>query len=375
MKNRRNLIIVIGVVVLIAALVSGFVLMQPTAEEILVQTLETLQTIDNAHATVEINLDNVDKVESATLEVWSQRGEDGPGAFRIVVLDSSNEKAIDAVVVSDGDTLWAYSPVEAKVFVGTAEEAKEMLAEKQPDMEMFEKGDYEHPENAPEAVEMLKEYFNLELSNSELVADTSARLLILNPIPEQMPAEYTAVGGLINLWIDENRSVPLAVEFSGSSFGKGKITVTDLELNAGVDEELFTFVPPTDAELIAIADMKPESTSLEDATASADFELLTPSETPDGATLVDVLEVKGTIVLRYTLPDGGSFSISQGLTEGISSTSDGWQSVEVRETTGSILVSEDGDKVLLTWSDGTVDFSVAGTLTSEQALLVAESLQ
>jgi hypothetical protein len=222
---------------------------------------------------------------------------------------------------------------------------------------------------------MLKEYFNLELSNSELVADTSARLLILNPIPEQMPAEYTAVGGLINLWIDENRSVPLAVEFSGSSFGKGKITVTDLELNAGVDEELFTFVPPTDAELIAIADMKPESTSLEDATASADFELLTPSETPDGATLVDVLEVKGTIVLRYTLPDGGSFSISQGLTEGISSTSDGWQSVEVRETTGSILVSEDGDKVLLTWSDGTVDFSVAGTLTSEQALLVAESLQ
>lgn len=375
MKNRRNLILAAGVVILIAALVSGFVLMQPTAEDILVQTIETLETIDDAHAVVEINLETVEKAESATLEVWARRSEDGPGAFRFVVLNSSNEKAADAIVVSDGDTLWAYSPAEAKVFVGTAEEAKKMMAEKRPEMDEFEKGDFEHPENAQEAVELLKEYFNLDLSNTEQVADTSARLLILNPIPEQMPAEYTAVGGLINLWIDENRSVPLAVEFTGSSFGEGKITVTKLDLNAGVDETLFTFEPPADAEIVAFADMKPESTSLEAAAASAEFELLTPSETPDGATLVDVLDVKGTVVQRFTLPDGGSFSVAQGTSDEFSKPVENAEAVEIRGVTGSILVSDDGSKVLLTWNEGKLFFSVAGLITPDEALMIAESLQ
>ena len=193
MKNRRNLILAAGVVVLIAALVSGFVLMQPTAEDILVQTIETLEEIDDAHAVVEIDINTIEKDASATIEVWGRRNEDGPGAFRVVVLDSSDEKATDTVVVSDGETLWAYSPAEAKVFVGTAEEAKKMMAEKHAEMEKFDKsefGDGDHPENPTEAVERLKEYFNLALSNSELVGNASARLVILNPIPEQMPAEY-----------------------------------------------------------------------------------------------------------------------------------------------------------------------------------------
>lgn len=375
MNNRRNLIIILGVVVLIAALVSGFVLMQPTAEDILVQTLETLESIEDAHAVIEIDINTVDKDESATLEVWGRRGEDSPGAFRVVVLTSSNEKAADAVIVSDGETVWAYSPTEGKVFVGTAEEAKKMMAEKRAEMDQFDKGNFEHPENPTEAVETLKEYFDLALSQTEEVGNASARLVILNPIPEKMPAEYTAVGGLINLWIDENRSVPLAVEFTDSSFGEGKINVKELEINAGVDEALFTFEPPADAEIVTMADLKPESTSLEEAAASADFELLTPLEIPDGATLVDVLEVKGMVVQRFTLPDGGSFSVAQGTPNEFSKPADNAQVVEVRGVTGSILESEDGDKVLLTWNEGELFYSVAGVLTLDEALMIAESLQ
>ena len=373
--KRRNILLLIGVVVLIAALVSGFVLMQPTAENILVKTLETLETIDNAHALVEINIDTVEKDESAKLEFWGRRSEDGPGAFRIVVHESSDKKAAEAIVVSDGENLWAYAPAEGKVFVGSAEEAKEMMAEKHPFKDDFEQGEYEHPENPDEAVEMLLEYFEVNLSDTELVVDTPARLLILNPIPEQMPAEYAAVGGLINLWVDENRSLPLAVEFTGSSFGKGKITVSDLQINAGIDESLFTFEPPADAEIVTLAELRPKSISLAEAAASADFELLTPSETPDGATLVDVLDVKGAIVQRYTLPDGGSFSIAQGSSEDITKSSEDMQTVNVRGVSGSLLVSDDGSKVLLTWTDGNLYFSVAGVLTPEQALMIAESLQ
>ena len=45
MHRKRNILMFIGVVVLTAALVSGFVLMQPSAKDILVQTLESAKTI------------------------------------------------------------------------------------------------------------------------------------------------------------------------------------------------------------------------------------------------------------------------------------------------------------------------------------------
>ncbi len=375
MNNRRNLLLVVGAVVLIAVLVSGFVLMQPTAEDILVQTLETMETIDNAHGVVEINVDTVDKDEWATIEFWGRRGEDSPGAFRLVFLESSNEKFIDGTVVSDGENLWAYSPSEKKVYFGTIEEAKQIMADKRAEMEQFDKGEFDHPENAREAVDLLQEYFEIALSNTEFVADTAAQLLILNPIPEQMPAEYAAVGGQVNLWIDEVRNLPLAVELNGSSLGKGRITVKDLVINSDLDDGLFIFEPQEGVDIVALADLEPKSTTLADATASAEFELLTPSETPDGATLVDVLEVKGAIVQRFTLPDGGSFSIAQGLTEGTAKPSEDSQTVEVRGVTGSLFVAEDGSKVSLTWIDGDLFYMVGGDITSDQALMIAESLQ
>lgn len=375
MNNRRNLLLVVGAVVLIAVLVSGFVLMQPTAEDILVQTLETMETIDNAHGVVEINVDTVDKDEWATIEFWGRRGEDSPGAFRLVFLESSNEKFIDGTVVSDGENLWAYSPSEKKVYFGTIEEAKQIMADKRAEMEQFDKGEFDHPENAREAVDLLQEYFEIALSNTEFVANTAAQLLILNPIPEQMPAEYAAVGGQVNLWIDEVRNLPLAVELNGSSLGKGRITVKDLVINSDLDDGLFIFEPQEGVDIVALADLEPKSTTLADATASAEFELLTPSETPDGATLVDVLEVKGAIVQRFTLPDGGSFSIAQGLTEGTAKPSEESQTVEVRGVTGSLFVAEDGSKVSLTWIDGDLFYMVGGDITSDQALMIAESLQ
>ncbi len=373
--NRKNILLVIGGVVLIAALVSGFVLMQPSAEDILVQTIETLETINDAHAVVEVEIDTVEKDFTATFEIWGRRSDDGPGAFRLMVLESSDEKAADAVVVSDGENLWAYAPAEGKVFVGTAEEARELMADKEPFMGEFDKDDFEHPESPVEAVQMLLEYFDVTKSDTVLVADTSTRLLKLNPIPEQMPAEYVAVGGFINLWIDENRSVPLSVEYTGSSFGEIKVTVTDLEINAGVDEALFTFEVPADAEVISFADLAPQSLSLAEAAAAVDFEILTPAETPEGATLVDVLEVRGTIVLRYTLPNVGSFSVAQGVSDETSQPSTEKQLVEVRGASGTIFVAEDGDQVLLTWNEGDLFYSIAGDLTVDQALTIAESLQ
>lgn len=390
MNRKRNLWILIGIVVFVAALVSGFVLMQTSAEDILVQTLETAKTITNGHAVVAIDLDTIEQDGSGTVEVWARRGEDGPGAFRVEVLEASEEKAQGAVIVSDGEILWAYSPQENKVFVGTPEEAQAMMEENEFLASEFgqfhdgkegkpETGEQEHPENAEEAVQKLLEYFNVGKSGSETVAGETADQLKLEPIPEQMPSEYAAVGGIINLWIGQNSSIPLALEFTGSSLGELSVTVLEYEINAGLDDILFTFEVPAGAEVVTFADLEPKSLTLEEAGESVEFEFLTPAETPPGSTLVDILEVRGAIVQRYTLPEGGSFTVAQGIIEQDSDESRTpsieSQSVDVRGTTGQLFEADSGDQVLLTWNEGELFYSVAGDLTPEQALAIAESLQ
>ena len=240
------------------------------------------------------------------------------------MLEASEEKAQGAVIVSDGETLWAYSPAENKVFVGTPEEAQAMMEENEfmaGEFGQFHEGEegkhemvstWEHPENAEEAVQKLLEYFNVSKSGSETVAGETANLLKLEPIPEQMPGEYVAVGGYLNLWIGQDSGLPLAVAYTGGSMGEFSATVLEFEVNTGVDEALFTFEIPAGAEVVTFADLEPQSLRWRKRENPAEFEFLTPAETPPGATLVDILEVRGAIVQRYTLPEGGSFTIAQG---------------------------------------------------------------
>ena len=375
MNTKRNTWLVVGVVILLAALVSAFVAMQPSAKDILVKTIESSKTIENGHAVISISVDSPEEKASAIVEVWGVHAEDGPGAFRLEVLETDKEEAVGMVIVSDGETVWAYSPAKGKVFTGTAEEAKAAMEEKQPMGDKFEMEEFDHPENAEEAVEKLLEYFEIARTGTETVANESAYQLELKPIPEQMPAEYTAVGGLVNLWVDQSRSVPVAVAYTGGSMGEINITALELEINQGVDETLFSFEIPTDVEVVGFADMKPESLTLDEAAASADFAFLSPDTTPDGATLIDVLNVKGMIVQQYILPEDGSFTIAQGQVDEAKKPSTEEQTVDVRGVTGSLFVSEENSKVLLSWTEGEVTFYIAGNITAEQALEIAESLK
>ena len=271
MNTKRNTWLVVGVVILLAALVSAFVAIQPSAKDILVKTIESSETIENGHAVISISVNSPEEKTSAIVEVWGIHAEDGPGAFRLEILETDKEEAVGMVIVSDGETVWAYSPAKGKVFTGTAEEAKAAMEEKQPMDNKFEMEELDHPENAEETVEKLLEYFEIARTGTETVANESTYQLELKPIPEQMPAEYTAVGGLVNLWVDQSRSVPVAMAYTGGSMGEINITALELEINQGVDEMLFSFEIPTDTEVVGFADMKLESLTLDEASASANF--------------------------------------------------------------------------------------------------------
>lgn len=401
MNGKRNRWIAIGAVVVLPALVAGVFLLQPSAEDILVEALETLNTVTDVHAVVAFEVDTVEEDGNGVIEVWASHSEDGPGGFRIEVLEASEAKSEGAVIVSDGETLWAYSPAENKVFVGTREEAYDWFAESEfmtAEWEQFgaehHKFEYseetdeageptgehqtdDYPDDAQEAVERLLEYVTASVSDSGDVAGEEAHLLELVPIPESMPDEFVAVGGLIELWIGQESGRFLGAAYTGGTMGEFSITVQNYELNPDLTDDIFQFEIPVGAEVIRFEDLEPESLTLEQAGEKADFDLLTPSEID--ATLVDIFEVSGIVVQRYTFPEGGSFTIAQGVADKLpdefSPPTGESQSVELRDTTGQIMIAESGEQVLLTWTEGELFFSVAGDLTSEGALLIAESLQ
>ena len=146
MNKNRNIWLIVGTAILITAVVSAFVIMQPSARDIMVDTLETSKTIENGHAVVEINVDSPEEKVSATVEVWGRHQEVGPGAFRLEVLKTDKAEAVGAVIVSDGETVWAYSPAQGKVYTGTMEEAKAAMEEKQPMRDGLDMKGFEHPE-------------------------------------------------------------------------------------------------------------------------------------------------------------------------------------------------------------------------------------
>jgi len=117
MNKKRNIWIVGGAVLLLVVLVSAFVIMQPSAKDILTQTIETAKTNEDGHADVNINVDSPEEKVSATVEVWGVHAEDGPSTFRMEVLETDREEAVGAVIVSGGETVWAYSPAKNTVFM------------------------------------------------------------------------------------------------------------------------------------------------------------------------------------------------------------------------------------------------------------------
>ena len=386
--RKRFLSILLALVVLAGTAVAIGAFVIPTAEDLLVQALETSQTITDGHAILEVSLDTPEKSMNGTAEAWGRldAGPNGEPAFRFELLTADEAELIGTIAVSDGTQFWLWNPTENVVLTGQFEELYARLAEEMAGQEFdhnFEpEGDFDEaeiPETPEEAVAKLLEYFTAERAGSDAIGDTNVNTVRLIPIPEQMPEEVRAAGGLLNVWLRDGDSAPVGIEYVGSALGSGVARATFLEINQGIDDAVFTFSIPDGATVIDAADIElPDKDELEEAAAvEPDFALLTPTTLPDEATLRETTNVRGAIVERYGLPNGRSFTIAQGRTSVNLAPAEGGESVTVRGVSG-MLYTEDGNgqsRTLLNWSEGEIQYWVGGDLTGEEALAIAESLR
>lgn len=387
MNSRKRLLsILLALVVLAGTAVAIGAFVIPTAQDLLVQSLQTSQTITDGHAIVEVSLDVPERAMSGTVEAWGHldAGPNGEPAFRVEVLTADEADLIGTIAVSDGTQFWVWNPAENVVLTGQFEELYARLAEEMAGQDFDHNGEPEGdldetdmPETPEEAVAKLLEYFTAERAGSDVIGDTAVNTIRLIPIPEQMPEEVRAAGGLLNVWLRDGDSAPVGIEYTGSALGSGVARATFLEINQGVADAVFTFTIPEGATVINAADLEfPDKEALEEAAAiEPDFDLLSPTSLPAEATLRETTNVGGAIVERYGLPDGRSFTIAQGRTDVNLAPAEGGESITVRGVAGMVYTDEEDGRTLLNWSDGDIQYWIGGDLTSEEALAIAESLQ
>jgi outer membrane lipoprotein-sorting protein len=387
LSKKRPFIIILALALLVASAGLVTAMVQPSAADLLTESLELMETVESGHAIVEVAADLPEQeAMSATVEVWGQMdaGPDGEPAMRLEVLAASKAELEGMVAVSDGAQFWIYNPAENKVLTGTAdafaETMKEQMQEHEGEMPHRPQSDPadmpEAPETPEEAVARLLEYFNAERNGTDDTPAGEAYHLRLIPIPEQMPEEVRMAGGLLHVWVRTADRAPLAVAYTDGAAGAGEARATLAEINVDLDPALFTFEIPEGAEVVDVADLQPQSLSLDEAEATAVFDVLRPAELPNAARLLEVVEVGDAIVQRYNLPDG-SFTVAQG--EATSemtppAAAESSQMVTVRGVEGTLYADEGGSRTLLTWTEDDVSFWIGGDLTPEQALAVAESL-
>jgi outer membrane lipoprotein-sorting protein len=386
MTRNRKLILPLGVLLAVFALAAIVMLVRASADDLLHQSARLLADTTAGHAKLSFEFDAPEKSGRGAVEVWGRKdaGPNGEPAFRVVVLDAGEEhaEAVGSVAVSDGAQVWFYRKDKNIVYTGTVEEMKARLEEGHgEELTGHDLPDYnaeDMPQTAEEAVDKLLEYFEAERTGTVEINEMKAYQLRLVPIPEQMPDEFRANGGLFDILLRTDDSAPLGVEFSGAAVGSGKITASVLKLYQGqddIDDSLFTYVIPAGAAVVQLADLEPPSLSFEEAADLAEFDVLTPDYLPAAARLEGINEVRGAVVQRYRLPDGASFTIAQGAANA-ARTPDGvdGEAVTVNGFDSMLYQDDGGTRTLLTWSNGEVNVWIGGDLSAETAIKIANSL-
>lgn len=391
MIRNRKFILPVGALLAVIALATVVMMVRANADELLQQSARLLADANAGHAVLDFELSTPEKSGSGTIEVWGREeaGPDGEPAFRIELKDASGEDSehVGSLVISNGREVWLWRPAKNTVYVGTVEELKARMHEgHDEELTGYDLPDYsaeDMPQTPEEAVDRLLQRFDAERVGSVALNSMRANQVRLVPIPEEMPDEIRAVGGLFDVWVRAGDSAPLGLEFSGSAAGTGKVTASLLELEIpddassqlDFDQDLFTFAIPEGAEVKQLADLEPPALSLDEAANLANFDVLVPASLPAGASLEAINEVRGAIVQRYSLPDGASFTVAQG-EAGAGDAPDGADgaAITVRGMPGMLYQNEDGTRSLLTWQQEGIFFWIGGDINGDEAIGIADSL-
>lgn len=351
----------------------------PTAEEIVERMEQARAEMDDLHAVASIEFSSAEESGSMRIEGWMQRTDDTDAAgnpisrIRAEVLESSEPKLVGSLIVSDGTTFWLYSPSENTVVTGNTDEMKDAV----------EQGPAGATAMLQDIVQQGLDAVDLEVTGSEQVAGKDT--WVVKVTPKEDTSAQLQLDGVIEgmMWIDEELALPLKLTLDASDFGNGGLEVETIEVNSGLSADIFTFTPPADATIVDAADiaaeMQPRAATIEEARSSVSFTLLEPTYLPAGTALIEVRVIgTSTVILNYGGADASLSLVQSNAETGAEREPPAGSEVTpvtVRGVEGTLIIGPNGEGSLLRWEENGIRYVIAGTLSGDEALNVAEGLE
>lgn len=325
---------------------------RPDADELLEKSVQAESSVETLHGVQTTTWEDGDETVSTTQEVWQR----GPVDSRTELLESDESEQYD-VMVSNGATVWMYDE-DANEVVRTD------LGFDPAEMEALGEG----------MAETVYDGMNATLAGTETVADREAYVVELTPNGDEAMYESAT------LWIDRETHYPLKQESTTSFDGEMTITVEfeEITLDPDLDDELFTFEAPDDAEVVDANDFASEQFDDVDAAAEfAPFDLPHP-EVPDGYALetVSVSEnaVGWSATLQYTDETGAFLTVTVTDADREPVLESDGERVEIGDTTATVREMGGTGTTMLEWEADGLSYTVSGDLAEGDLIAIAESI-
>ena len=338
-------------------------------QELLSKAGQNLKTAKTLHAIFDMITVGAAANGTVNTEVWNV----SPNKSRTIVLQSTIKQfSTGSITVSNGKQVWQYDPAKKVVYTGQiSNNTGTSAAGTGRDQTQF-------------AMKIVQSVFSR--SNATLVS-SSARinghdaydLQVTSPASAQSSSTGSGSDNFNyngDVYIDKGSMLPLQVKLTIQGFGQVTIGLPTLVLNQPVDNSLFTFVSPTGVQVLPFPKTTTSETgaiTLEQAQQQAGYHLLSIPSSHIAYQLqgVDALGAPGNQIFALNYAMGNTtFAISEG--KSLANLPVSGQQISVRGTTATL--SSPGNTITLTWTEKGVGIQIAGNVSKDELLTIANLL-
>ena len=339
-------------------------------QELLTKAGQNLRTAKTLHAIFDITIVGTAVNGTISTEVWNV----SPDKSRTVVLQSTIKQfSTGSITVSNGKQVWQYDHAKKVVYTGqVSNNTGTPTAGTGRDQTQF-------------IMNIVQSVFTH--SNATLVSSSASinghdvyDIQVTSPASAQSSSTGSGSGNFNyngDVYIDKASMLPLQVKLTIQGFGQVTLGLPTLVLNQPVDNSLFIFVPPTGVQVLPFPKTTTSDTgaiTLEQAQQQAGYHLLSipSSHTEYQLQGVDALGAPGNQIFTLNFAKGNTtFAISEG--KSLANLPVSGQQVSVRGTTATL--SSSGNTITLTWTERGVGMQIAGNVSKDELLTIANLLK
>jgi outer membrane lipoprotein-sorting protein len=248
----------------------------PTADDIIDSTIQAVQSISDYQASVDLSFTapesgelSMDVVTSGSLTMAMLGGE--PPQFRGDVTESTLNVFPEGTIVVFASTSYLYDPAQDTLF--TASQGRGGNASQLYRLPLL------FLNTMNDMVQTLTSSgVDRTLEGEEDMHGFTTYKIVATPNADAASSPL-AEGESLTVWVDKESSLPVQITSSNTE-GEQTLSVTSMEVNAGIDESVFTVEPPEGAAVVDMTEPEPVA-DLEEASDLAGFAAPTPGYLPE----------------------------------------------------------------------------------------------